>query len=122
MKDISEQLRLAGVNVEVVPAAVHRTTDLRPEVVVDSYRSGVRIAYRGGRTTPSIRATSNPEALVETADYLKDHVVEEKWSPWPVCPLHEIGGVQPDVRDGVVIWWCRFGDHLVTDVGKLGLS
>jgi hypothetical protein len=121
VKDIRGQVKLAKENVELVLADVRRTTDIEPVVVVDAYRSVVRIAW-WGCTTPSVRARSNPEALVETADYLKDQIVEEEgWSPSPVCPIHGIGGVQPKVRDGVAIWWCSFGDHLLADVGRLGL-
>jgi hypothetical protein len=122
VKDISDQVKLARENVDVVLTDIHRTTDVRPEVLVDSFRSVVRIAYGSGFTTPSVRATANPQALVETADYLKDQVVEDVWSPWPVCPLHEIGGVQAEVHDGVAVWWCRFADHLVAEVGQLGLA
>jgi hypothetical protein len=119
VKDISDQVKLAEENVEVVLADVHRTTDSRPRVVVDAYRGVVRIS---GWTTPSVTAKSNPEALVETAEFLKEQVVEEEgWSPWPVCPVHEIGGVQPEVHDGVAVWWCGFGGHLVAEVGKLGI-
>ena len=121
VKDIADQVDLAKENVGLVVGDVRRTTDLRPEVAVDTYRSAVRIAWRGS-TTPSVRAASNPEALVETADYLKEQVVEEEgWSPWPVCPIHEIGGVQPRVRDGAAVWWCSLGDHLLAEVGKLGI-
>jgi hypothetical protein len=121
VKDISDQLRLAEGNVAVVLTDIQRTTDLRPRVTVDAYRSVVRIAYDSGWTTPSVRATSNPEALIETADYLKDLIVEDEgWSPWPLCPLHEIGGVQAEVRDGLAVWWCNFGHHLVARVGQLG--
>ncbi len=123
VKDISDQLKLAEANVEVVLADVQRTTDLRPRVTVDAYRSVARIAYANGWTTPSVRATSNPEALIETAEYLKDLVVEDEgWTPWPLCPVHEIGGVEAEAHDGAVVWWCSFGNHLVAPVGQLGLA
>lgn len=123
VKDISDQLKLAEVNVEVVLADIQRTTDLRPRVTVDAFRSVVRITYANGWTTPSVRATSNPEALIETADYLKDLIVEDEgWTPWPLCPVHEIGGVEAEAHDGVVVWWCTFGNHLVAPMGQLGVA
>ncbi len=83
----------------------------------------LRIAYDNGWTTPSVRATSNPEALIETAEYLKDLIVEDEgWTPWPLCPVHEIGAVEPEVHDGAVVWWCSFGNHLVAPVGQLGVA
>jgi hypothetical protein len=123
VRDISDQVKLAKENVAVVLSDLHRMTDLRPNTTVDSFGSMVRIEYDGsGWTTPSVRAKMNPEALVETAEYLKEQVVDEEREPWPVCPVHEIGGVQPQVHDGVAVWWCIFGGHLVAEVGKLGLA
>lgn len=123
VKDIGDQLALAQANVAVVLADIERTTELRPRVTIDAYRSVVRIAYDNGWTTPSVRATSNPDALIETADYLKELIVEDEgWLPWPLCPDHEIGGVKAEVHDGTVVWWCTFVDHLVAPVGHLGLT
>jgi hypothetical protein len=118
--DIGDHLELATDNVEVVLADVRRTTGFQPNVTVDSYMSVVRIAYGRNYTTPSVHADSNPEALAETADYLQDHVVEDLWSPWPVCPVHDVG-VYSEVHDGAAVWWCRSGSHLVAPVGQLGV-
>lgn len=118
VKDISDQVNLAQENVEVVLGDVERTTGLRPEVTIDSYMSVVRIAYSRNYSTPSVHATSNPEALAETADYLQDHVAEDLWSPWPVCPVHDVGAYS-EVHDGAAVWWCRSASHLVAPVGQL---
>lgn len=118
---IGDQLELVKANVETVLRDVERTTDLRPNVTVDSYMSIVMIAYGRSSTTPSVLAIANPEALAETADYLQDHIVEDLWSPWPVCPLHDVG-VYSEVRDGTAVWWCRVGAHLVAPVGLLGTT
>ena len=41
----------------------------------------MKISYDRNYKTPSVFATSNPEALAETADYLQDHVIEDMWAP-----------------------------------------
>jgi hypothetical protein len=117
VRDISDQLELARENVEVVLADLHRTTGIQPNVTVDSYVSAVRIAYGTSYTTPSVQTDSNPHALAETADYLQDHVTEDLWSPWPVCPVHDVG-VYAKVHDGAAVWWCRSKSHVVATVGR----
>jgi hypothetical protein len=91
IKDISDLVDLARQNVQVVLDDIERTTGLRPTFTVDAYMNVVRIAYGQDSTTPSVFATTNPEALVETAAYLQDHVAEDIWSPWPVCAIHDKG-------------------------------
>lgn len=121
VRNIGDQLDLARANVEVVLGDVHRTVGLQPNVTVDSYMSVVRIAYGPNYKTPSVHATSNPNALSETADYLQDHVIEDLWTPWPVCPVHDVG-VYSEVRQDAAVWWCRAGAHLVAPVGQLGFT
>jgi hypothetical protein len=121
VKDLKDQVKLAEDNVKIVLSDVDRSIGLRPRVTVDTYRTAVRIAYDDSYTTPSVFAESNPQALAETADYLQKHVAEDIWSPWPVCPIHDVG-VHAEVRDHAAVWWCRFGTHLVAPVGMLGLA
>ena len=112
---------LARQNVQVVLGDIERTTGLRPTFTVDAYMNVVRIAYRQDSTTPSVFATTNPEALVETVAYLQDHVAEDIWFPWPVCAIHD-KGLYAEVHGGEAAWWCRFGGHLVAPVGSLGVK
>jgi hypothetical protein len=121
-RSISEQVEQAKQNVGVVMLDIARTTRLRPEIHVDAFEGAVvRITYGSGFKTPSVFASHNPEALAESADYLQEHVSEDLWSPWPTCGVHD-KGVYAEVHDGVAVWWCRFGNHLLAEVGRLGLS
>lgn len=120
VKDIGDLVGLVRENVQVVLGDVERTTGLHASVTVDTYMNSVRISYGSSYTTPSVLAASNPDALAETADYLQSHVVEDIWSAWPLCPIHD-KGLYAEVRAGVAVWWCRFAAHRVAAVGSLGV-
>ena len=110
---------LANEAVRAVLGDVHRTTSLRPDVVVDVwYETAIRIVINDGWTTPSMFASERPEAFAEVADYFQDQL-GSKLGCWPVCDQHDLG-LHGEVHDGVAVWWCRFGDHAVAPIGQLG--
>jgi hypothetical protein len=118
---ILERVALGRANVEIVRGDIMRTTSQNPDIEVDSYMDGVRIAFNGGYTTPSVFADANPQALAETADYLQAQLTDDMGAVWPLCFVHEVG-VHAEVHDGVAVWWCRVGDHLRAPVGELGAT
>jgi hypothetical protein len=40
---------------------------------------------------------------------------------WPECTTHAVG-LHADVVDGIPVWNCRFGEHVVSPIGELGMS
>jgi hypothetical protein len=105
-------------NLTVVLADIERTTELRPDIIVDDYEGTIRVSVDGSYQTPSVTEWTNPEALAELADYLQDQLTEEPWRAWPVCPEHHLG-LYTEVHDHRAVWWCRSGDHPVAPVGAL---
>jgi hypothetical protein len=116
-----DQIQISEANVAVVLQDIENTSALRPDIVVDDYEGGVRVAFDGSYALPSVTAWENPEALAEVADYLQERVMEKLWAVWPTCPRHGFG-VFAQVHGGVAMWWCRFGQHGVAAVGLLGLG
>ena len=110
---------LAEQAVGLVLADVHRTTALRPVVEIRRIEDDIlAVTYGGSYQTPAMYAIRNPEATCEVADNLRDHVVEDLWSPWPVCPAHG-SALDPCPVDGIAAWWCRGGAHVVGAIGSL---
>ena len=121
-------LDLATTSVEKVLEDVERTTHIRPTVTVDAPDDTLRIEYHSnedgssGCTMPSLFAFDTAEALAEVADCLQEYVMEDLFGAWPTCSEHDLGGVHPEVRLGMAVWWCRTGDHSVASIGSLGLG
>jgi hypothetical protein len=113
------ELALARHAVTLIRADLHRTTQLDPNIEVRSLDDGVTaVTYNGNYQTPALFAIRNPEATCEVADNLRDHIVEDLWSPWPSCPKH--GSVlEPRPVDGEAVWYCHAGSHAVSAIGEL---
>lgn len=114
----SAEVQLAAANVAIVLRDIERTTALRPTVEADDHMGGVRVSFNGNYTAPSVWAWENPDALVEVAAYLQEHVMESV-GLWPTCPAHH-QVLLPDVEEGQASWRCQSGEHVVAPVGQLG--
>jgi hypothetical protein len=118
---LAYQMELANDASVTVLDDVHRTTALRPVIVVeDNDGFGVRISVNGGYTAPSMWELDRPQAFAEVADYIQGELASELGC-WPVCERHNLG-LHAEVRDGIAVWWCRRMQHSVAPVGSLGLA
>ena len=122
------QVALANDAAAAVVNDLHRTSTLRPKVLVDDYDgNGVRIWINDGYTAPSMWELERPEAFVEVADYFQEQLdladflqeFEQARGCWPLCAEHGLG-LHAEVHDGTAVWWCRLGGHAVAPIGELG--
>jgi hypothetical protein len=113
------RLKAAEEGVALVVADLHRTTDWRPTIVVDTYDGGVRISVDNGYQTPSSSHTDRVSARAEVGEYIQDQL--DSRGCWPVCSEHD-AGLHAEVRDGAAVWRCRLGKHTVAAIGQLQSS
>ncbi len=113
------ELELAAHAVVLITADLRRTTQLDPDIAVRSLDDGITaVTYNGNYQAPALFAIRDPEATCEVADNLRDHIVEDLWSPWPTCAAH--GSVlDPRPLDGDAVWYCRAGAPAATLIGAL---
>jgi hypothetical protein len=117
----ADQVVLAREATAAVLGDLERATDLRPEVEVDWYEGeSIRISFDQGYRTPSMTAIDRAAAFVEVAAYFQEQLAFEIGKMWPECLIHDFGG-ETEVRDGVAVWWCRKGEHVVDRIGELQL-
>lgn len=45
----------------------------------------VVVSYNGDYQTPAIRSIDAAHGTWEAAEYLRDFVIEDLWTAWPVC-------------------------------------
>lgn len=114
------QLALARDAAAALARDLHHTTVLRPEVVVDLWSEGwIRISINGGYTTPSMDAMDRCNAYVEVADYFQGKLAQ-RTGMWPECRTHD-AGAHAEAHEGVGVWWCRRGQHVIAPIGELAL-
>ena len=110
---------LARRAVDLVLADLHRTTRLRPEIAIWRHELGaLAIAYNGNYSTPAILSLRIPEVVSEAAEYLQDRVVEDLWSPWPICTAHG-SALDAAVVDARAVWRCRRDNQVISAIGEL---
>lgn len=56
-------------------------------------------------------------ALATVADNAQGAVMHSINAAWPVCSVHSMG-VHAKIHDGVAVWWCRPGGHVVKAIGQ----
>lgn len=113
---IDDLLALAEEAVETTLADLHRTSSVRPKVVVEPLGNHtLRISVDGNYSDPSMHATTRAAALAEVAGIFQDQLDHECW---PVCGKHEVG-LHAEVYEGVAVWRCRLGGHFVARIGEL---
>jgi hypothetical protein len=113
------ELALAQHAVTLIRADLRRTTQLNPNIEVRTLDDDVTaVTYNGNCQAPALFSIRDPEATCEVADNLRDHIVEDLWSPWPTCPKH--GSVlDPRPVNAEAVWYCHAGSHAVSAIGEL---
>ena len=114
---------LTRTGAELFRSDLERTTSLRPMIEVWwSQEIGTPVAsFNGSYSTPPLFGMRAPEAICEVADNLRDHVVDEMATVWPLCPDDGLG-LDPRPVDGMAMWHCRVGDHAVSSIGQLPIA
>jgi hypothetical protein len=117
---IDRKMSLTGTGTELLRADLERTTNLRPVIDVWwSDETGTPVAsYNGSYSTPPLFSIRAPEGICEVADNLRDHVMDDLWTVWPVCPDDGFG-LDPRPVEGRASWYCRRGNHTVGPIGEL---
>lgn len=116
---VQRELELMRAAAALVIQDVRRTTDLDPRIEVKLVQDGIpAVTFNGGYGTPALMSIRNPEATCEVADNIRDEVVDELGAAWPVCPQDGLG-LDPRVKDGRAVWYCRVGEHIAGDIGDL---
>ena len=67
----------------------------------------IAISYNHASRTGVPWRFASPSILVSVADVVRDHVVEDLWRAWPLCPHHGFA-LYPEVPRKVAVWGCRF--------------
>ncbi len=64
------------------------------------------------------RSSYLPRALtlVWIADAVQSLIASRDRVMWPVCQQHRVGQ-HPELRDGIAVWVCRAGNHVVDRIG-----
>lgn len=107
-----------------VMADLTRTTELRPDVVVD-FRDPSDLQYwykseGGGSHGAALGRDEDEEvATVRLADLIQDDALDELWGPaWPICPGHS-HPAQPTLRRDRATWVCPRSRHPLAIIGML---
>ncbi len=117
------EMALAHRGVELFSADLHRTTSLTPDIAIWRREDDgtLVVSYNGNYSTPALMSIRAPEALCEVADNLRNHVVDDLWTVWPLCPNDGLG-LDPRPVDRQAVWYCRVGNHVLSPIGKLQSS
>lgn len=113
------QGELAREAVRLVAADVRATTTIAvPDIDVGMQDNLLIVSFNGNVQTPAMYSISAPEAICEVTENLRDHVMDEVWTVWPVCPTHG-RGLKAQPVDGTASWVCPDSDHTVAAIGNL---
>ena len=113
----ARQESLAREAVDLVAADIRATTTAAIDIDVRWQDDLLGVSFNGNYQTPAMFSISGPEAICEVAENLQDHVMDEVWTVWPVCPTHG-RGLAPQPVDGTAAWVCPSG-HTVAAIGNL---
>jgi len=115
------QLELAAWACELVNGDVARTAGstgrAAPLIIADEDVELVEVEFEGSYQGTALMGVDPADVLYQVADKVQDQVMDNQ-APWPTCDPHD-AGVHAELREGRAVWWCRRGDHLVTEVGQL---
>jgi hypothetical protein len=113
-------LSLARTAVDLLVADIRHTTDLQtPKFKIRLEEGTVIVSYKGSYNAPALRSLRPPEAICEVVENVRDHIMDDLWAAWPLCPVHQVG-LYAEPIDGRAAWYCRLGQHSVAPVGELG--
>ncbi|MBM7774276.1 hypothetical protein JOD54_004480 [Actinokineospora baliensis] len=94
---------------ELVPVVLDQAESAlghRPEMIV----AGNTVGHE------QVWAVTREPALVAIADAVQSLIASRDRVVWPVCPRHLVGQ-HPELREGLAVWVCRAGDHVVNQIG-----
>jgi uncharacterized protein YoaH (UPF0181 family) len=115
----ARQFALAREAADLVAADIRATTRITlPNIDVRMQADLLIVSFNGNYQTPAMFSISAPEAICEVAENLRDHVMDEICTVWPVCPAHGRGLRAQPVENNAV-WVCPEAEHTVAAVGKL---
>ncbi|MGH3428584.1 MAG: hypothetical protein ACRDQZ_13615 [Mycobacteriales bacterium] len=107
----AHELRLAREAPDLVAADICATTKISsPNIDVRREDDLLIVSFNGNYQTPPMFSMRSPESICEVAENLRDHVMDEVGSVWPVCPVHD-RALQARPVDGLAVWVCAAGDH-----------
>jgi hypothetical protein len=113
------EMNLGRRAIALVAEDVRRTTALTPQIEPRRLDDGTLVlSYDGNHSGTALWSMSAPHAICEVADNLRDHVVDDVWTGWPVCPDHGTA-LDPRPIDGHAVWYCRHGNHTSAAIGQL---
>jgi hypothetical protein len=118
----ADRIRLCRAAVALVSRDLAATTSLDPMIeVVDDDDFDVYVSYRGNFTSGQFSFDSAEEAARQVADDVQEHVSEDLWQAWPMCPTHD-RGLHAVLIEGAATWRCSAGrgGHPVAAIGHLG--
>jgi hypothetical protein len=90
------------------------------------YAAGLRVAclraqFIAVKPSQSLDTFTPAEALVEVTDAVFDLLTDEEWQSPFVSPEHGFGR-HPLLDDGRAVWWCAPPNHVVAEIGRLGVG
>lgn len=123
----NRELELAERVVPLLIADIRRTTDLDPHIEVRTINVGAdwgqpaarvtAVTFDGSFSTVPL-ALRMPEIICDIADNVRDQVIDELCTVWPVCPRDGLG-LDPRVVRDQAVWYCRVHDHVAAPIGGL---
>ncbi len=61
------------------------------------------------------------KSLCDIAEIVQEDVTEAYSEAWPTCVHHGVGA-HAELHAGRAVWWCRTGEHVVSEIGMLGVE
>jgi hypothetical protein len=116
-----QQLDASELGVALTLADMTRTTTWQPEVNLNTAVDAVEITVEGHTRAPATMADPwDQHAVVcDIAEIIQEDVSERQMEVWPICAGHGVG-LHAEVQAGRAVWWCRSGEHVVSEIGLLG--
>lgn len=116
-----QQLETSELAVALVLADIHRSTKWQVEVKLATFGNAVEITVEGHTRAPATNSDPwDQHAIVrDIAEIIQEDVTEWHSEVWPVCASHGVG-VHAELQAGRAVWWCRSGEHAVSEIGLLG--
>lgn len=116
--------RLDGAEraVALTRADVQRTTSWQPKVELSTSDNAVEITVDGHTRAPATTADPWDEATIvrDIAGIIQEDISEWHSEVWPMCDRHGVG-LHAEVQVRRAVWWCRKGEHVVSEIGMLGV-
>lgn len=114
-------LDVAKLAMALTLADAQRTTGWQPQVELSTLDNAVGITVEGHTRVPATTADPWDQAMIvrDIAEIIQEDVSEWNSEGWPTCDLHGVG-LHAEVQARRAVWWCRKGEHVVSEIGMLG--